>query len=337
MNNLQVAPENLKKHFFSFFPSLEQYPEKYLSLIFEDTTDIPKHMAYLCPMCLKNYIFYITTQLRWTETFSLDHFPPDEVAGKSTLLVCKPCNNNAGSSYESKFGELTEKECFNKKIPNSKINTNVTFTNVRGWHKGKLGIDESGQYSFDLATKQTKNLPELATWKNQSSGDWEMNMTIKHQDETKFVKSLLKSTYLYCFNHWGYNFAFSNSGSLMRQVLKGESNYPIKIPSLWLDDKSQGIELANISTGPVFISEPKELQSIFINIPIELKHLGYKCIIPIQIPNPTKGSVEEMQRINQSILTKKLVTIEMAPIDFPDRGMKNSFLHTWNSLLQQFN
>ena len=164
MVKLEVSDEVLKSHLFSFFPSLKQYPEKYLSLIFNDTSNLPEHLAYVCPICLQNFIYYIPTQLRWSEAFSLDHFPPEDVSGKLTVLVCKPCNNNAGSTYESNFSELVEKECFNKKIPNSKLNTTVTISDIRGWHKGKFSINESGQYRFDLTTNQAKNLPELAKW-----------------------------------------------------------------------------------------------------------------------------------------------------------------------------
>lgn len=337
MLSLQISDEVLKKHMFSFFPSLKQYSTKYLHLIFSDESAIPEHMAYLCPLCLKNFIYYIPTQLRWSEVFSLDHFPPEDLNGKLTVLVCKPCNNNAGASYESKFSELIEKQCFNQKIPKAKINTNVKISNVRGWHRGKFSIDETGQYRFDLTTNQTKNLPELAEWENKAIGDWEMNATIKDGDENKLIKSLLKTSYLYCFNHWGYHFAFSASANLIRDVLNGHRSYPISIPSIWLDNKIEGIELEKITTGVTFISEPKELQSIFVNIPIKLKHIKYKCIIPIQIPNPTERSIEEMKRINQSILNEKSVTIKIAPVNFPHPAMENSFLYTWNALLQKFN
>ncbi|CAN5622716.1 hypothetical protein BH11BAC3_BH11BAC3_18650 [soil metagenome] len=337
MVKLEVSDEVLKNNLLRFFPSLKQYPEKYLSLIFNDTSNVPEHMAYVCPLCLQNFIYYIPSQLRWSEAFSLDHFPPEDVNGKLAVLVCKPCNNNSGSAYESNFSELVEKECFNKKIPNSKLNTTVTISDVRGWHKGKFSIDESGQYRFGLTTNQTKNLPELAEWENSPVGDWEMNATIKHTDEIKFVKSLLKTAYLYCFNHWGYSFVFSKSAHIIRQVLNGEAIYPINIPSIWLDNKSGGIEIEKINTGVIFISEPKELQSIFVNIPVELKHLNYKCVIPIQIPNPTEECIEEIQRINRLFVDEKNVTIKMAPINFPHPGMEDSFSYTWNSLLQQFN
>jgi VCBS repeat-containing protein len=255
------------------------------------------------------------------------------------VLVCKTCNNKAGSEYESKLSEIIEKECFNKKIPKSTVKASVTISDIRGWHKGKFSIDEDGQYKFDLTTNQTKNLPELAQWENEVVGDWEMKVTIKHADETKLVKALIKTVYLYCFNHWGYSFIFSNSCHLMRQVLSEQKSYPIKIPSILLDFKSDKFnsKIEGFHTGVVFISEPKTVQSIFVNIPIELKHLSYKCLIPIQIPNPTDQSIEEMQRINKLLLKEKSISVKLAPIDFPDPYMQNSFSYTWNSLLSQFN
>lgn len=336
MKKLEVSDGELKKHFLGFFPSLRQYPDKYLPYIFNNPIDAPEHMAYLCPLCLKNFIYYEPTQLRWSEAFSLDHFPPESVNGKLSVLVCKPCNNNAGRTYEAQFKEIVEKECFNKKIPNSSISSAVTISNVRGWHKGKFWINESGEYAFKLATNQTKNLPELATWETNPVGDWEMNATIKYVDQIKFSKTLLKAAYLFCFYQWGYSFVFSNSGELMRQSFGGIHNYPIEIPSIWLDNKSTGFDLDSIASGPVFIAEPKELQSIFINIPIELVDLQYKCIIPVQIPNPITASSKHMQEINCRILSQESVIIKIAPINFPHPAMVDSFSYTWTSLLEQF-
>ena len=332
MVKLEVSEEIVKKYLFSFFPSLKQYQKEYLPLILGETIDEPDHMAYICPLCLQNFIYYIPNELRCSDSFSLDHFPPENVGGRSKTLICKPCNNNAGLTYEGKLSEILEKECFNKKIPMSTLNASTTISNVRGWHKGVFGIDKNRNYTFDLTTKEIKNLPELAKWKIQpDSGDWEMKATIKHVDENNLTKSLLKTAYLYCFNHWGYCFVFSKSGELIRQVLNGSIKYPIKIPSIWLDNNQDGIQVENINSGVVFVSEPKELQSIFINVPIELKHLNYKCIIPIQIPNPTDNSIKEIQRINNSILEKNII-IKIAPIHFPNIAMKDSFSYTWNLL-----
>ncbi len=337
MQNLEVSDEDLKKHLFSFFPSLRKYPNEYLSLVLTDPKESPEHMAYLCPLCLKNFIYYVPTQLIWSESFSLDHFPPEDLNGKLSVLVCKPCNNTAGSLYEAQLNEIVERECFNKKVANSTINSKVTISDVRGWHRGKFSINETGEYKFKLATNQTKNLPELAEWQKKPVGNWEMNATIKDTDEIKLMKSLFKATYLYCFNQWGYSFIFSESGKLIRDAIREPSTYPIKIPSIWLDNKSPNIDLESIIHGVIFISEPKELQSIFVNIPLELVHLNYKCIIPIQIPSPISESVKKMQEINDHILAQQIVTMKIAPINFPHPAMEDSFCYTWSSLMNQFN
>lgn len=337
MKKLEVSRKELKKHFSRFFPSLLQYPEKYLPYILKSHADAPEHMAYLCPLCLKNFIFYTPPQLRWSEAFSLDHFPPESVNGKLSVLVCKPCNNNAGKTYEAQVKEIVEKECFNRKIPNSSINSAVKISGVRGWHKGKFWINESGEYAFKLTTNQTKNLPELAEWEAKPVGEWEMNATIKHTNEINFSKTLLKAAYLFCFYQWGYSFVFSTSGELMRQSLEENQNYPIQIPSIWLDNKSTGADLDNIIPGVIFISEPKELQSIFVNISLELVELKYKCVIPIQIPSPIPENLKQLQDVNNQIVSQETVTIKIAPINFPHPAMVDSFSFTWTSLLKQFN
>lgn len=335
MKRLEVSQVELKKHLKSFFPSLAQYPDKYLSYIFRNPAAVNKHMAYLCPLCLQNFIYCSTTQVLCSETFSLDHYPPESVCGKLTVLVCKPCNNYAGETYESKLREIIEKECFNRKIPSSSINSQVTISDVRGWHKGKFFINESGEYEFKLTTNQTKNLPELAEWNINPIGDWELTATVNHLNELNFSKTLLKAAYLFCFSHWGYSFAFSSSGQLMRDSLNDKQIYPIKIPSIWLDNKSTNADFNCIIQGVVFITEPKRLQSIFVNLPIEIEEFKYKCIIPIQIPNPSSENLKQLVRVNNQILSQS-VTVKIAPINFPAPAMLDSFSSTWFSLLKQF-
>lgn len=334
---LEVSDNDLKNHFRNFSFSLSQYKEEYIPLIFKAKSRIPEHLCYLCPICLKNFIFFSPPKIRFTASFSLDHFPPENVGGSLTVLVCKSCNNKAGHDYEAKFKETIERECFHKKIEKAKIPTITTISNIRGWHRSHLDIDADGNYRFGLSSNDRKNPPELNEWKKKSKNDWEMKVTIRHPDEKKFVKTLLKTAYLYCFNHWRYDFVFSKVGTLFRKVLTDESEYPVKVPLLWLDNKSNTYEFDKIHQGVIFISAPKGMQSIFVNIPCELKHLGYKCILPIPIPNPTEKGIEEMKRIGKYLKENINVDTTMAPINPPNPQMIDSFLFTWESLINQFN
>ena len=53
-NKIGVKKEEVAKHFAGFSKSLKLYPDSYLPLIFNDPANPPEHLAYLCPLCLKN-------------------------------------------------------------------------------------------------------------------------------------------------------------------------------------------------------------------------------------------------------------------------------------------
>jgi hypothetical protein len=57
MMQLTFSPEILKEHFLRYFEtSLVYYPEKYLGFFLTDGDEIPNHEAYLCQICLSNFI-----------------------------------------------------------------------------------------------------------------------------------------------------------------------------------------------------------------------------------------------------------------------------------------
>jgi hypothetical protein len=65
----------------------------------------PVSFVYLYPLCLKHVISYDGEDLRFKEAFTLDHFPPESVGGKATVLVCNKCNSTAGADFEYSLKE----------------------------------------------------------------------------------------------------------------------------------------------------------------------------------------------------------------------------------------
>jgi hypothetical protein len=140
---LNVSQADLQSHLFKFFGSLNQYPEKYLPLVFEALVEVPKHLAYLCPLCLTNFIYYTDDmKIHYLESFSVDHFPPPNVGGTKKILTCTRCNNTAGNAYEHSLKERIEKETFNRNIPNIGVQAFTTMEDVQGWLPSKVTVEE---------------------------------------------------------------------------------------------------------------------------------------------------------------------------------------------------
>ena len=88
----------------------------------------------------------------------------------------------------------------------------------------------------------------------------------------------------------------------------------------------------------IFIQKPAELVSLFVNIPLSLKGSDYKCIVPVQIPNPTDSNFEDVVRVQQYFTDNPACEIIMAPVTFEfDLRYKNPYSKTWEEIISQVN
>ena len=129
-----TATENL----INYYPSIRQYPNKYLHLIPTENKNVTRHFIYVCPVCQKNYFLYINEIWSCSDEFTLDHYPPQNIGGQNTILTCKTCNNSAGSEYEPLLLEWLQMMNFNKKLPKSKIKAAATVSDKKGWYHSSL-------------------------------------------------------------------------------------------------------------------------------------------------------------------------------------------------------
>jgi hypothetical protein len=299
---LEVTEEVLKSYLFRFFGALQKYPEKYLPLVFQEYNQPTKHLAYLCPLCVENFFYAENTAWYYKAQFSLDHFPPKNVGGKMKMLICKDCNNTAGYSFESSFRDRVLKEGYNRKIPNISMPAIANLENVKGWMHSNVLVNQDITLGLKLNEKALNRIPKLTEHQHVTNNDgkgFKMVIKIQEVNDNKAAKAILKAAYLYCFDYWGYEFVFSLAGELFRNVLNDKCDYPIKVPTLWFDNKPEIHKGIKIPTGMVYIQNPKEIMSMFVNIPALIKEIDYKCIIPVQIPNPSDRDFSQLKRIQQ--------------------------------------
>lgn len=286
-----LRKEIISNFLYRFSVGLYAFNEHYLSLIFKDPSSVPKHAAYVCPLCTENFIVIGPSgETGWSSEFSLDHFPPESVGGFQTALVCKQCNNSAGRDYDFSLKQKMDRMSFDNKIAKSKINMKSAISDVTGYYPGFFTIRDDGEIEAVLKPNPKMHSPFLDNWISSSKEklDWEATITIPIPDENKVSAALLKTAYLFCFDNWGYEFAYSSGARKIRDVLKKVENYPTKIPFSWVIESIKERNIPSFPMGVCEIQKPSDCKSFVVNILLINKETNYREIACVLMPNPEK-------------------------------------------------
>lgn len=327
-----ITAEILFDHFSYFQKSLIKYFGKYKNLIFREGVTIPFHLTYLCPLCLKNYIVFLGNDLNVNSIFTLDHIPPQSVEGTFKLITCKTCNNNAGK-YEAELERKLNYDTFSKRQSPAIINdTKFKIEGITGNYASYIKTSEDGIPTIDFPSKANHKTPFLDEWLSNldETQDWTVTFTLPTPNEEKFLKALLKSAYLLCFFYWGYEFAYSENGELIRKVLNDETKYAMNGPAFWIDKNNLQSEIVP-PLGLGLIDKPTELQSYYVNLPIERDNVSY--IATVLIPNPTRNGWAELERIHSWLTQNPQKQITFRPISLSLPDTINGYNENWNSFI----
>ena len=330
--NKKITNEILEQHFRYFTFSLFRFPEKYLPLIFQKDAVIPKHIVYLCPLCLENFIIdFGKGQLSSTD-FSLDHFPPESVGGTLKIITCKKCNNEAGSLYEAELAIKMNFEASKNGIDDALIKAKFEAKDLPKHYKSFIKKNNKREIILDFSTKAKNKNPFLKNWLEITSktNDWEGKLTIQRPDDKKILKAILKAAYIICFINWGYEFVFSTNGELIRNVLSDKEEYPMQFP-FWFDENN----LANhiqIPLGLHIIEKPLELQTFVVNIPLKLS--GYSSIASVLIPYPGELGWNRLIEISKYQKSEPIVEISFRQViaSVPN-NIFDGYSKTWNDFI----
>lgn len=337
----QVPPGHYwnKKYLRYFSYSLKRFPDKYIPLIFDGQPKNDDYLVYLCPICLINSLVVEKSTIFTSAEFSEDHFPPQSVGGRSTVLVCKDCNNTAGNSYENSLIKKLAQVSFDKRIPGSLVKAKVVIDTVKGWRHGIVGVSDDNSTYFQLNVTKNETLPALTpeqqTTNNGGKG-WKATISTFPSEHDLVKRALLKTAYLYCFFNWGYDFAFSDKGTLIRQAFLGQNAYPIEVGKFWFDDQSPIRPPYSIPKGLCFIVQPIQARSLVVNIPMRLKTNGYACVVPVLIPSPSPSGIDDLKTVQNLLESNPGMTININIVN-------NALLHTivdcyqrtWDDLIKE--
>jgi hypothetical protein len=295
-------PEIVNQHIQRYFPSLKANREKYSRIFFSNTKIVPDHYAYICPICVNTGLAFLKEYYLDTKAdFTLDHFPPESVGGKQTLLVCKKCNNEAGGGFEGALKQKIEDISFNNLIGLSKRKMKTKISAVKGNYPGILSVRDDGTLGIDFKASEKIHAPLLDQWIENSKGDYDWTTEVAYHiaDENKVSKSLIKAAYLYCFQYWGYGFSYSNTADNIRRVLRGEADYPLKNPSYWLGKVASTVK--RFPLGLCYLKAAEEFKCFCINMIIIDKQTNHREIASVLIPGPSQEDWRDLAGI-QNIL-----------------------------------
>lgn len=114
---------NLSEWYISKFSSSLYASSGKLTLRKNDSDYYSPDFSYLCPLCLKSSIVYLPEEMKtfWNYDFDYDHFPPQSIGGKETVLICKSCNSTSDSKYDFTIKEFLKHDVWIKRNSKAKI------------------------------------------------------------------------------------------------------------------------------------------------------------------------------------------------------------------------
>jgi hypothetical protein len=252
--------------------------------------------VYLCPLCMRNFLYIRHDEFYQNEDFSLDHFPPESVGGNQKALVCIPCNSNYGRTIDYALKEYLQFETFFRKQEAASYPMKVSYDGIPGeykinsiWEKGNL-----------LQSVNFKKYPLISKWLlKPQQPEWKFKLRFLGPSPDLLHKALLKTAYLTCFNRLGYEFAMSKTGYNIRKCLEGKMQHPLSNFGVFGDLHATDFNGLYLITGPA------EYKSFAVFFDIKIKKPAFSQKVFVLIPCSDAGSWERLNNFKPWIEKKE--------------------------------
>lgn len=261
-----------------------------------DESELITEDIYLCPLCLKHFFYLKEKEFYENQEFTEDHFPPESVGGKQTILVCAPCNSFYGRDVDYSLKEYLSFKRFIAQKDKAPYPTKISYHGIPGKYNQNL-YWENGNLVKEV---NFKKYPLIKNWildfKNASRN---FSLEITAPSEEKIQKALLRTAYLLCFTNWGYDFVYSQAAKHIRDTITGNAIHPLSNYGVFGD-----YDLANSPQGFYFNDATIEAQAFFIFFDIKLENPEYKEKVFVIIPGPDTKSWSQLNNFNSWIQSK---------------------------------
>jgi hypothetical protein len=311
LQEIGVAKEKVLQYVRRFWPTMLPYKAKLDSVLFEAGDEIPFYVFYICPICTKEFIYIQNNAAFGSCEFSCDHFPPKNVKGSTQALVCKKCNNKAGHEFDYVTKDFLLERAMGMRIPGTVVATKVQIKDVKGWYHSEMTVNEKGDIEFSFLPDKNKKAVPLQEFLQTRlhTNDWTADITIPRTNTIKAEKAFIKSAYLTCFDHFGYEFIYTETALHLRNAMEGKETYPYKNIPAFLFDKPEQVQL--IPGTICRITNPEDWNVFAVNIPMADEN--YSCLATVLIPGPNDWN--HLSTLNELIDTKIDRQISFTSID----------------------
>ena len=204
---------------------LRKYTEevKQLPIVFPDGYDDQGKGSFICPLCLR--IFNLAQLGEQVNSFiTIEHVPPENLAGKPLVLTCKDCNSTCGHEldvYLRNEMEHLERAYFNgpkghfSKYSHGGVEVNA-ITNE----------DKDGTVNISIERKRNSPIVFNTFIESVDASADDLNIDgrlILGDHKRNVIKAdiaILKSAYLYAFYKLGYKYILSTKLNAIRKQIQ---------------------------------------------------------------------------------------------------------------------
>lgn len=303
-----MKPEERRKRIFDVFAKNWQLTLPIAPFDTSELHDEKFQEAVLCPICMMLYNRNGLDQ-SIDNPLTIEHCPPEELGGKPLLLLCKKCNNSAGSELDVKLMEYLNVKPFNEAQPEGSVMLkNSTFKGGPLDVRGTMELKRIDANSFYIDLKATDRYRKDRFDSILKADKIEITYKPHETPSLHIVQTaLLKIAYLIAFAKFGHPFILNPNYDAIRAQISNPSATILPIKGV----------LMNTSLGVGFhlISEPKNF--IGFAIVFELSYNGKKDIHAVLLNHPDtpdldfyKGLVVHQAEVKQIRATK------IADLDF---------------------
>ena len=261
-----------------------------------DESELITEDIYLCPLCLKHFFYLKENEFYENQEFTEDHFPPESVGGKQTVLVCAPCNSFYGRDLDYTLKEYLSFKRFIAQKDKAPYPTKISYFGIPGNYNQNL-YWENGSLVKEVNFKKYRLIKNwIFDFKKES---WNFSLKITAPSEQKIQKALLRTAYLLCFTNWGYDFAYSQTAKHIRETIAGNENHPLSNYGVFGDCDSNTPQ-----EGFYFNDTVLDEQAFFIFFDIKVENPNFTEKVFVIIPGPDTKSWYQLNSFKPWIQNK---------------------------------
>lgn len=245
-----------------------------LSIYHPDVTD-----QFLCPIC--RTLFSRKALMCDPPEVALAHIIPKSVKGRLLTLVCRDCDNKIGSIFDSHIAR--EKKFYDWKQCGKSIVGRIK-------HKGSnLGVisnlkDNGKCFEIKLIKKQSnpKSFNQLLKYAKSDWSNFKFSLKIPIYNPQKRDFSMLYSSFLLMFYHFGYEYVLSTNAEIIRQAIiksiKGIKHTYDLCKTIFILPKDLSEMPPSVPSLSILV-KPKEMCCFFVVLPTPKTDEIARCVL----------------------------------------------------------